>query len=202
MRGHDEVYLRTYRQCWDETEGSLADKLNAIAAMRGAQKNRGNWAYGIFRRTTIPYISDRAYSIAASLSVSTRLFNRFVSSLICDGDTKLSDMPTDRGACLKPIGIRSLEAHMRYYLKELMRMCSSRMAKRQIGQPAPVLPLPQNWRDCLDLTNPFYAYPASVKRKQAAVQHHRELLCILMLECLQKRYRNIIRGIDFSSETG
>ncbi|MEI7935615.1 MAG: hypothetical protein WCK27_02900 [Verrucomicrobiota bacterium] len=198
ISSHDEVYLTTYRQWWGDVDGPLADKLNGLAALRATQKRRDNWAFAAFRRTILPNTTDRAYATAVSLSVGSRMFNQFVSGLICAADERLGAIPTDRGAILQPLTVRSIGTHMEYYLKELARMIRGKLLTQKGGQTTKVTLLPKSWEDRLDLTDPFYEYPTTLKAKRPDPKDHCELLCLLMLECMQNHYRNIRREIDFT----
>lgn len=198
MSDHDDLYLNIYRQFWNESAGPLANKLNDAAALRIAQKRRDNWAFGAFRRTALPYTTDRAYAIATSLGVRARIFNRFVSSVVCDADEKLGAIHTDRGVHLQPFGARTVCVQARYYIKEAARVVRDRLAVQRSEPSARLSPLPEAWEDHLDTADPFYEYASSFKARRPDPQHHRELLCVLMMECLQNRYRRIVRGLDFS----
>jgi hypothetical protein len=166
--------------------------------MRAAQ-NRQNWAFGIFRNTVSPYIADRVYAAAMSLPVNARAFNRFLSRMLCDLDPRLAAIPTDRGACLQPVNARTIYLHATYYLREATRAAKSRSSTKGVKHSAKQFsPYPDWWSDVLKLDSPFYGYPFSAPKRCLQSELHRELLCLLVLECLQNRYPKIARKLTFS----
>jgi hypothetical protein len=195
---HDDIYLTKYTEYWKKSEGSLANRLCDMAAMRTMQRNRSHWAYGVFRRTTLPYVTDRLCSIAWSLSPQTRMFNGFISGLIHGYDSRLSDIPTDRGAYIRPGRMGSLHESVLYYARESRRLMGERIARRSRQKENAIAPLPTGWHDNIKQNSPFYEYPDVGKREKTNGNIRRELLCLLMLECLQKQYPHIRRRMDFS----